>query len=71
MYLLTNADIRKVRKFTRLLERAIIEIIELKKVRTIDDVARNYYPPGESDFTEEKSFLEYQLKLNFPTNEDF
>jgi hypothetical protein len=71
IYLLNQADLKKMRKLTRLLACAIIELIELKKVTTPGDVGREYYPPAESDLIEERSFLEYQLKLNFPDTENF
>ncbi len=62
LYLMTPADIKRLRKLVRVLEKAIAELVELKRITTFDD-QRNYHPPFESDLIEEQSFIEYQLEL--------
>ena len=59
-YLLENQDIRRIRKMIRLLEKAIVEIVELKKLVApkIDPFA-----PGQTDLIEETHFIEQQLDL--------
>ena len=59
-YLLENQDIRRIRKMIRLLEKAIVEIVELKKL-----VAPKTDPfaPGQTDLIEETHFIEQQLNL--------
>lgn len=57
-YLMENQDIRRIRKMVRLLEKAIVEIIELKKL-----VAPKTDPfaPAQTDLIEETHFIEQQL----------
>lgn len=59
-YLLENRDIRRIRKMVRILENAIIEIVELKKL-----VAPKTDPfaPAQTDLIEEAYFIERQLDL--------
>lgn len=65
LYLLTPADLKRMRRLVRTLDRALIELIELKRVTTFDD-ERPSCPPHESDLIEEASFIEHQLVFPFP-----
>lgn len=69
IYLLTSQDLRRIKKLARTLEMALAELIELKRITTLDD-ERRHYSPSESDLLEEQSFLEYQLEF-FPRNSEF
>jgi hypothetical protein len=69
LHLLAQEDIRKIKKLVRILEKALVELVELKRVTTFDD-ERNHYTPHASDLIEEQSYLEYQLEF-FPTKTDF
>lgn len=60
LYLLTPADLKRMRKLVRILDRALAELVELKRITTFDD-QRPSYPPHESDLAEEASFIEQQL----------
>lgn len=71
IYILSNTDIKKLKQLTRILEKALVELIELRRVTNFDDNVRNYYPPAESDLIEERSFLEYQLNLIPPEQNEF
>lgn len=62
IYLLTSADIRRIRRLTKTLESALAELIELRRVTTFDDP--RYHPtPHECDLIDEQSLLEYQLEF--------
>lgn len=63
LYLLTHADLKKMRKFVRLLESAVVEIAELKRVTTFESDRRESFPPAESDLIEERSFINNQFEL--------
>lgn len=71
LFLLTSADIKRVRKLVRHLDSAIRELIELKRITTFED-ERDFYSAHESDLIEESSFVEYQrtFRLN-QDNQDF
>ncbi len=69
LYLLTPKDIRKIRSLVKILEKAIVELAELKRITTFDD-DRRFYTPHESDLIEEQYFLEKQLEF-FPSEDDF
>lgn len=62
LYILTSKDIRKIRRLTKTLELALTDLIELRRITTLDDT-REYYNVHESDLTEERSYLEYQLEF--------
>lgn len=62
LFLLTPADIKRVRKLVRYLDLSLRELIELKRITTFDD-EREFYSAHESDLIEESSFLEDQLKF--------
>ena len=60
-----------MRKLVRHLERALRELIELKRITTFDDL-RESFPPHESDLIEEASFVERQLASRLKDrNQDF
>ncbi len=61
LFLLTPKEIKRMQKLVRHLERALTELIEIKRIATLDDL-RASFPPHESDFIEEASFIEYELK---------
>jgi hypothetical protein len=67
LFLLTSSDIRRIRKLVRHLDRALRELVELKRVTTFDD-ERDFYPSHESDLIEQASFIEHQLR--FRLNQD-
>lgn len=60
LYLLTPADIRKIRQLAGTFEKALIELTRLRRITTLDD-DREHHPPFASDLIEEASFIEYQL----------
>lgn len=71
LFLLTPREIKRMRKLVRHLERALRELIELKRITTFDDL-RESFPPHESDLIEEASFIERQLASRFEKrNKDF
>lgn len=70
LFLLTPADIKRIRKLVRHLDRALSELIELKRITTFDD-QRELYPPHESDLLEELSFIERQLEFDLKQNQNF
>lgn len=70
LFLLTPADLKRLRKLVRRLDDAITELIELKRITTFDDL-REHYPPAESDFVEETSFVEYQYTFPIGDSRDF
>jgi len=70
LFLLSPDDIRRMRKLIHHLDRALCELIELKRVTTFDD-QRQHYTPGECDLIEDASFIENQLEFHFKNNPDF
>jgi hypothetical protein len=70
LFLLTPADIKRMRKLVRHLDRALCELVEIKRVTTFDD-QRRHYSPGECDLIEESAFVEYQLEFQLKDNSDF
>lgn len=70
LFLLTTADLKRIRKLVRHLDKALAELIELKRITTFDDL-RESYPPHESDFIEETAFLEYQYTFPVGDTSDF
>lgn len=60
LFILTPMDLKRIRKLVRHLDRALQELVELKRITTFDDV-RESYPEHESDLIEESSFIEHQL----------
>ena len=70
LYLLTPADLKKMRRLIRHLDKALAELCELKRVVTFDQ-RPNPYPPHESDFIEEASFIEHQLNFCLQDNQEF
>jgi hypothetical protein len=60
LFLLTSQDLKRIRKLTRHLDRALQELIQIKRITTFDDL-RESYPPHQSDLAEEASFIEQQL----------
>jgi len=70
LYLLTPTEIKRIRKLVRHLERALQELVEMKRITTFDDL-RESFPPCESDLIEESSF-ENQLAFHFQNqNQEF
>lgn len=67
LFLLTNADIKRIRKLVQHLDLALRELFELKRITTFDD-ERTFYSAHESDLIEESSFVGDQLK--FQMNQD-
>jgi hypothetical protein len=70
LFLLTQTDIKRMRKLVHHLERALSELIELKRVTTFDQ-AIDPYPPHESDLIEEASFVSQQLAFHLKEKNDF
>jgi hypothetical protein len=71
LYLLTPDDLKRIRKLVRHLDRALRELVELKRITTFDDL-RESFPPHESDLIEEASFIEHQLEFRLKKeNQDF
>ncbi len=71
LFLLSPREIKRMRKLVRHFERALQELIELKRITTFDDL-RESYPPHESDLIEEASFVERQPASRFEKrNQDF
>jgi len=60
LYLLTPSDLKRLRRLVRHLDKALAELIELKRITTFD-ADRESFPPHESDLIEETSFIEHQL----------
>lgn len=59
-YVLDAADIRRLRRMIRLLEKAVVEIVLLKRLVPPDT---DPYAPAQTDLIEEASFIEHQLDL--------
>lgn len=71
LFLLTPTEIKRMRKLVRHLERALQEIIELKRITTFDDL-RESFPQHESDLIEEASFVRRNIAIQFKKrNQDF
>ena len=70
LFLLTPADIKHMQKLVRHLDRALCELVEIKRITTFDD-QRRHYTPGECDLLEEASFIEHQLEFPLKGNSDF
>ena len=70
LYLLSPADLKRMRKLVRLLDRALAELVVQKRITTFDDDRRSY-PPCESDLIEEASFIDYQLAFPFIDKRDY
>jgi hypothetical protein len=71
LFLLTPADLKRMRKLIRHLDRALRELVELKRITTFDDL-RESFPPHESDLIEESSFIEHQLAFHLKKdNQEF
>ncbi len=60
IYLLDARDLKRLRHMARLLERAITEIVELKK---LVPPSTDPFAPAQSDLIEEAHFVEQQLDL--------
>lgn len=59
-YVLDVADIRRLRHMVRLLEKAVVEIVLLKKLAPPET---DPYAPAQSDLIEEADFIGKQLDL--------
>ncbi|NJL26305.1 MAG: hypothetical protein HC902_14930 [Calothrix sp. SM1_5_4] len=59
-YVLDVADIRRLRHMIRLLEKAVVEIVFLKKLAPPDT---DPYAPAQTDLIEEACFIDQQLDL--------
>lgn len=68
LFLLTPADLKRMRKLVRHLDRALRELVELKRVTTFDDL-RQSFPPHEADLIEESSFIEHQLAFHLKNDD--
>lgn len=52
-YLINTDDLKRLRKMIKILDRAIMEIIQIKQLKT--EIADNY-GPAQSDLVEEEGF---------------
>ena len=59
-YVLDIGDIRRLRHMIRLLEKAVVEIVLLKK---LDPPATDPFAPAQTDLIEEAYFIDQQLDL--------